>query len=122
MKAKRIDANQTDIAEQAKALGISYQSLHELGKGCPDAIFGYAGINLFVEIKDGKNKLNEMQIEYHNSWQGQIITIQNTNELITEFMLQGEKLHGKITFEMVMLLYKSLYKELKNEIDDLDFS
>lgn len=109
-----MDANQTEIANQAKALGISYQSLHEVGKGCPDAIFGFAGINIFVEIKDGKNNLNDLQIEYHKKWQGQIITIRNTSELITEFVLQSEKLYGKVTAEILTLLYRELIVRIEN--------
>ncbi len=104
MKAKKMDINQTDIANQAKTLGISYQSLHELGKGCPDAIFGYAGINLFVEIKSGKNDLNDMQIKYHDDWQGQIITIRNISELIQEFHNHSFKLHGEIKPDFLYLL------------------
>lgn len=114
MRAKRQDNNQSEIAEQAKALGISYQSLHEIGKGCPDAIFGYAGINLFVEIKDGKNDLNDLQIEYHKEWKGQIVTIRNTNDLVTEFVRQSYKICGMLTEEMVVLLRNELISRIEN--------
>ena len=110
MKAKRVDANQKGIAEQAKELGISYQSLHELGKGCPDAIFGYSGINLFVEIKDGKNDLNELQIEYHKNWNGQIVVIRDIVDLVKEF---NERLEYKTNLGLGLL--KMMIKEFEEK-------
>ena len=83
---KKVDKNQPEIIKQARSLGISVQSLHEIGKGCPDVLFGYAGINIFAEIKDGKNDLNELQVPYHESWNGQICTIRNIDELVIEFL------------------------------------
>ena len=86
MRAKKVDKNQPEIIEQAKKLGISVQSLHELGKGCPDVLFGYAGINILAEIKDGNNDLNDMQIDYHNTWNGQVCTIRNIDDLVINFL------------------------------------
>jgi len=49
-----------------------------VGKGFPDIVIGYKGINYLVEIKDGEKtksqkKLTEDEIKFHQSWFGQII-------------------------------------------------
>jgi len=113
MKAKRVDNNHTEIINQAKSLGISVQSLHELGKGCPDVLFGYGGINIFAEIKNGNNNLNQQQIDYHQNWKGQICTIRNIDELIIEFLSYSNTIGDII---MVMDLYMK-YIGGKNETE-----
>ena len=86
MQAKKVDVNQPEILTQARSLGISVQSLHIIGKDCPDVLFGYAGINILAEVKSGKNDLSEGQKIYHDNWKGQICTIRNIDDLIREIL------------------------------------
>lgn len=108
---KKVDGNQSEIITQAKQLNISVQSLHQLGKGCPDVLFGYGGINIFAEIKDGNNDLNEQQIEFHSNWQGQICTIRNIDDLLLNFLSYSNGIWSTI---QLLELYNS-YLEMKNE-------
>lgn len=86
MQPKKVDLNHTEILEQAKKLGMSVQSLHTVGKNCPDVLFGYAGINILCEIKSGNNDLSDGQKQYHDEWQGQICTVRNIDDVVIEFL------------------------------------
>lgn len=83
---RRADRNQPVIAAAARAVGATFQHLHTIGNGCPDAIVGYRGVNYLIEIKDhakprSQRKLTEDEIAWHSAWQGQVATIETTDDL-----------------------------------------
>ena len=53
-RAAKIDANQTEIVKALRQVGASVQSLASTGKGCPDLLVGFRGVNWLLEIKDGQ--------------------------------------------------------------------
>ena len=74
-RAAKVDVNQPDIVKAARAVGASVQTLHTIGKGCPDLLIGYRGVNLVWELKDGllvpsKQVLTPDEIEWHAGWRG----------------------------------------------------
>ena len=84
---KRTDANQVAIVETLRRLGATVQHLHTVGRGCPDILIGYRGVNLLAEIKDGdkspsKRKLTPDEINWHQAWRGQVAIINNVDEAI----------------------------------------
>jgi hypothetical protein len=76
---RRTDANHKEIVDAIRKIpSLSVFSTHTIGKGFPDIVIGYKGINYLVEIKDGaktksQKKLTEDEIRFHQSWFGQII-------------------------------------------------
>ena len=76
---RRTDANHKEIVDSIRKIpSLSVFSTHMVGKGFPDIVIGYKGINYLVEIKDGEKtksqkKLTEDEIKFHQSWFGQII-------------------------------------------------
>ncbi|HJP47915.1 hypothetical protein [Acinetobacter venetianus] len=44
-RAAKIDANQTEIVKALRKFGASVQSLASTGKGCPDLLVGFRGMN-----------------------------------------------------------------------------
>lgn len=87
MKVRKADDNQPEIVSRFRELGASVQHLHTVGKGCPDILVGYRGINSLVEIKDGskspsKRKLTPDEQEWHDSWRGQVVIIETEDEVI----------------------------------------
>lgn len=75
--ARRVDANQREIVERLRDYGATVFVLSEVGRGCPDIMFGIFGENYLVEIKDGKKplsaqKLTEKEIAFFQSWKGQV--------------------------------------------------
>lgn len=83
----RVDSNQPQIIKTFRAYGATVQLLHMVGKGCPDAIVGYAGVNLLVDSKDGskspsKRKLTEDEQLWHEQWKGQVCIVESEQDAI----------------------------------------
>lgn len=86
-RAAKIDANQTEIVKALRSVGASVQSLASTGNGCPDLLVGFRGVNWLLEIKDGqkvksKRKLTNDQVEWHESWCGQVHVIESIDQAI----------------------------------------
>jgi len=84
---KRTDANQVAIVGALRQLGATVQHLHTVGRGCPDILIGYRGVNLLAEIKDGskipsKRKLTPDEVNWHQAWRGQVAIINSVDEAI----------------------------------------
>ncbi len=80
MRAARTDDNQRAIVAALRAAGASVQLLHTVGRGCPDLLVGYGGVNLLVEVKDAgrpasARRLTPDQQRWHRSWAGQVEVI-----------------------------------------------
>lgn len=75
MRAKRTDANQTEIVKGLRADGWDVAVTSSLGKGFGDIVAGKPGINVIVEIKNGKQppskqKLTPAEDKFHDKWRG----------------------------------------------------
>lgn len=85
---RRTDANHKQILQLLKRIpNLSVFSTHILGKGFPDIVIGYKGINYLVEIKDGnkvksQKKLTEAETKFHEQWKGQIMIAENIDEIL----------------------------------------
>ena len=72
---KRVDENQSQIFHTFIALGASVCNLSTVGRGCPDALIGYKGKTVLVEIKrDSKASYTEPQIKFMQNWRGGTIS------------------------------------------------
>lgn len=85
--AKRVDANQKSIVDTFRAIGATVQIISMVGKGCPDIIVGYKGVNYLIEIKDGTKaksgqKLTEHEQKFFDHWQGQVCLITSNDDAI----------------------------------------
>jgi len=86
-QAAKTDANQIAIVNALRKAGASVQSLAVVGKGCPDLLVGYLGINYLMEVKDGNKvpsaqKLNIDQEHWHSVWTGAVHIVKNENEAL----------------------------------------
>lgn len=85
---KRTDRNHAEIIKALRKIqNISVFSTHEIGKGFPDIVVGYKGINYLIEIKDGNKspsarKLTDHELEFHLNWCGQCAIVKNIDELL----------------------------------------
>lgn len=71
----RVDRNQMEIIKALRQVGASVQPLHTVGKGVPDLLVGYRGVNYLLEIKDSAKppsarKLTPMEENWAFSWNG----------------------------------------------------
>lgn len=90
MRAKKIDVNQPELVKQLRKCGFSVAVTSQLGNGFPDIVVGKHGKNLLVEIKDpdkppSARKLTTDEQEFHQAWQGKIITALIVEDVVNEF-------------------------------------
>jgi hypothetical protein len=72
-RAAKVDGNHRTIVAAFKALGCTVQSLAAVGKGVPDLLVAFAGLNHLVEIKDGRKaksgrKFTPAQVAWASTW------------------------------------------------------
>ena len=80
MKYAKIDANHSQVVSALRAAGASVQSLAAVGRGVPDLLVSFNGVNLLMEVKDGNKaksaqKLTEDQLKWHGAWQGPVCIV-----------------------------------------------
>jgi Holliday junction resolvase len=86
-RAAKVDANQTEIVNALRQVGASVQSLASTGKGCPDLLVGFRGVNWLLEIKDGQKvrsarKLTEDQVVWHQTWRGKVYIVESVDQAL----------------------------------------
>lgn len=85
---RKTDANHKKLIDMLRKIpNISVFSTHTIGKGFPDIVIGYKGLNYLIEIKDGNKppsarKLTEDEVKFHSQWKGQINVVENFGDLI----------------------------------------
>ena len=81
---KSTDANQKTIVADLRKAGATVHSLHEVGYGCPDLLVGFRGRNFIIEVKMDlvTAKLTPLQVEFHESWRGQVDVARTSEEAL----------------------------------------
>lgn len=84
-RAARIDTNQPEIVQALRAIGASVAPTHMIGRGFPDIVVGFRGLNFLIEIKDGskppsKRQLTPDEQEWHEAWQGKVVVVETVDE------------------------------------------
>lgn len=73
--ARRVDKNQSEIFDAFRKMGCSVLDASKVGQGFPDAVIGYRGMTVLVEIKSSeKEKFTEPQIRFMESWKGSTVS------------------------------------------------
>ena len=91
-RAARVDSNQSEVTKALRKIGASVQLLHSVGKGCPDMLVGYKGVNILLEIKrDETKKLTPDQVIWHHNWRGQVATVATAEEAYNAVMEQVKR-------------------------------
>lgn len=95
-RAARIDANQTQIVSALRSVGASVELLSAVGKGCPDLLVGYRGMNILMEVKDGRKppserKLTSDQIVWHSEWKGVVFLVTSVHDALDALEIKNEK-------------------------------
>ena len=84
-KARKVDANQSEIVEALRAVGASVFLLHAVGCGCPDLLVGFRGVNYLMEIKQGRYaKLTLPEHRFFDSWNGSASIVRTVDEAYEE--------------------------------------
>jgi len=72
MRFAKIDANHRSIVDALRSIGVSVQSLADIGHGCPDIVAAKGSMTWLIEIKGPKGKLTPDQIKFIDAWRGKI--------------------------------------------------
>lgn len=94
-RAAKVDANQDEIVKALRQVGASVQSLASTGKGCPDLLVGFRGVNWLLEIKDGQKvksarKLTDDQVVWHQTWRGRVYVVESVEQALEVIKVGGE--------------------------------
>jgi len=86
-RAAKVDDNQREIVKKLRSIGCSVRSTAAIGKGFPDLVVGYRGINYLFEVKDGSKppsarKLTSMQKEFALTWGGSVHVVNSFDEAL----------------------------------------
>lgn len=79
-KHGRRDANHTAVVEAVRGIGASVLILADVGDGCPDLLVGFRGVNLLLEVKDGRKppsarKLTPDEQKFFRDWRGTVYIV-----------------------------------------------
>lgn len=90
---RKVDANQKQIVDALRKVpGVTVFSTHTIGKGIPDIVVGYCGLNYLFEIKDGakppsQQKLTPMEETFFENWKGQVNVATCIEDIIIQLRL-----------------------------------
>jgi hypothetical protein len=86
----RTDSNQTEIVKELRKIpSLTVAITSQLGKGYPDILIGWKGLNFLIELKDGSKvksaqKLTPDEERFHSEWTGQIAVCNSLDEVLQE--------------------------------------
>lgn len=95
-RAARVDANQAEIVAALRSAGASVYPTHALGKGFPDIVVGFRGVNYLMEIKDGskppsKRQLTPDEAEFHAAWAGTVHIVESVDDALDVIFGKGKE-------------------------------
>jgi hypothetical protein len=61
-RAARVDHNHAEIVRALRDVGATVESLAAIGSGCPDALVGFRGVNVLLEIKNPNVPKSDQQL------------------------------------------------------------
>lgn len=86
-RSAKIDINQSEIVSKLRQIGCSVAVTSSLGKGFPDIVVGYRGVNHLFEIKNdkmppSKRKLTAPEKNWMEAWKGSAYVVKNFEECL----------------------------------------
>lgn len=76
----RVDTNHKAIVDGLRDVGASVVSLATIGRGVPDLLVGYRGVNYLLEVKTTKGKLTADQSEFMATFNGRVYIVRDIGE------------------------------------------
>ena len=91
----RVDQNQAALVRVARQLGASWVSLANLGAGVPDALVGFRGRTVLVEVKTPTGKLTPDQEQFLTTWRGEPVVIVRTIDDLVKMLVPSAQERGR---------------------------
>lgn len=79
-QAAKRDANEPEIVNALRECGCSVTRLSQ--KGVPDLLVGRHGVNYLFEVKEAKGKPTDDQIEFFETWEGDVCIVRTVEEAL----------------------------------------
>jgi hypothetical protein len=98
-RAPRLDANHGEITDVLRGAGASVWSTAGVGHGFPDLVVGWQGVNLLVEVKDGRKppsarRLTADEEQFHRRWLGQVAVVMAPGDALWLLSNAGAQPHA----------------------------
>ena len=78
----RADCNQQEIVDELRKKEVSVIILSQVGRGCPDLLVGWYGVNYLLEVKDKDGDLSDSQKVFFDNWQGRAYIVRSIDEVM----------------------------------------
>ena len=90
-RAARVDANQPQVVNELRHMGVSVAHTHQLGNGFPDLVCAKWGVNLLVELKDpsqppSHQRLTPDEHRFLDGWRGPILIARTSEEIYNRLL------------------------------------
>ena len=98
-RAAKVDDNHSQIVAALRNAGMTVQSIAAVGKGCPDLLVGWRGLNVLLEVKDGekvpsKQRLTADEQNWHETWGGYVAVVTSVDEAVDAVLKYWARLGG----------------------------
>jgi Holliday junction resolvase len=81
-QAAKTDTNQKLIVDALRDAGVDVLVLSMVGHGTPDILCGFQGVNVLLEIKDGKGTLTDDELDFIDHWSGPVYIARTPQQAI----------------------------------------
>lgn len=96
---RKVDKNQKEVVAKLREMGYDVVSIAVVGDDIPDLVIGKDSLNLLVELKSGKNKPSEGQVEFSINWGGYSTIAYTAEEIDDNFRKYKNYLIRKFSIE-----------------------
>lgn len=79
-RAAKVDGNQAEFVAFFRGCGMTVQHLHTVGRGVPDLLLGFRGVNELVEMKMPGGKLTADEVSWHARWAGTVEVVRTIDD------------------------------------------
>lgn len=95
-RAGNVDANQAAVVRKLRECAVKVEVLSDVGKGVPDLLLGFRGVNILLELKNGDKppsarNLTADQKAWHESWPGQVDVVNDFDEAFAVVLREAQK-------------------------------
>ena len=96
MRRGNTDRNQAEAIAYIRSCGMSVQTLHSVGNGCPDLLVGWRSHDYLVEIKRRRDdgyvtQPTQCQRDWHAAWAGDPVIVAVSGKDAVEQIVERHK-------------------------------
>lgn len=86
----KVDGNHADVVKALREAHVAVKSLAPMGKGYPDLLCAVRSYTCLVEVKAPGGGLEPAQVEFIESWPGDVFVVDSPTEAV-ERVIEGAR-------------------------------